>query len=139
VDYEQRIPARCIAGGFPRVTYRAILGAPCGTNRAAPTFQMQGRKEPEMKIAVSAIVALILLGDMASARTALIARVGPQDCFLPPDVSVAVNALGPYCSSPRGPRYRVVTYHRPYHYYQPYYYYPPYYYTFFLCWNWSSC
>lgn len=92
-----------------------------------------------MKIAVSAIVALILLGNVASARTALVARVGPQDCFLPPDVSVAINALGPYCSSPRGPRYRVVKYHRPYHYYRPYYYYPPYYYTFFLCWNWSSC
>jgi len=30
------------------------------------------------------------------------ARIAPQDCFLMPDVIVAVNALGPYCSSPRG-------------------------------------
>jgi hypothetical protein len=29
-------------------------------------------------------------------------RVGPQACFLMPDVIVAVDALGPYCSSPRG-------------------------------------
>ncbi len=28
-------------------------------------------------------------------------RAGPQDCFLMPDVVVAVEALGPYCSSPR--------------------------------------
>jgi hypothetical protein len=33
------------------------------------------------------------------------ARVGPQDCFLMPDVIVAVDALGPYCSSPRGYSY----------------------------------
>jgi hypothetical protein len=30
------------------------------------------------------------------------ARVWPQDCFLMPDVIVAIDALGPYCSSPRG-------------------------------------
>jgi hypothetical protein len=35
-------------------------------------------------------------------------RVRPQSCFLMPDVIVALNALGPYCSSPR--RYS-------YHYY----------------------
>lgn len=29
-------------------------------------------------------------------------RVGPQSCFLMPDIIVAVDALGPYCSSPRG-------------------------------------
>jgi hypothetical protein len=29
-------------------------------------------------------------------------RIGPQSCFLMPDVIVAINALGPYCSSPRG-------------------------------------
>ena len=29
-------------------------------------------------------------------------RVAPQGCFLMPDVVVAVHALGPYCSSPRG-------------------------------------
>ena len=29
-------------------------------------------------------------------------RKGPQDCFLMPDVIVAIDALGPYCSSPRG-------------------------------------
>ena len=29
-------------------------------------------------------------------------RIWPQDCFLMPDVAVAVHALGPYCSSPRG-------------------------------------
>lgn len=32
------------------------------------------------------------------------ARIWPQSCFLMPDVVVAVNALGPYCSSPRGYR-----------------------------------
>jgi hypothetical protein len=32
-------------------------------------------------------------------------RIGPQDCFLPPDVAVMVDALGPYCSSPRGHYY----------------------------------
>ena len=31
-----------------------------------------------------------------------VARIGPQSCFLMPDVAVAINALGPYCSSPRG-------------------------------------
>jgi hypothetical protein len=34
-------------------------------------------------------------------------RAGPQDCFLMPDVIVAVDALGPYCSSPRA-RYRQI-------------------------------
>ena len=29
-------------------------------------------------------------------------RIGPQSCYLMPDVAVAINALGPYCSSPRG-------------------------------------
>ncbi len=29
-------------------------------------------------------------------------RAWAQDCFLMPDVIVAVDALGPYCSSPRG-------------------------------------
>ena len=31
-----------------------------------------------------------------------VARIGPQSCFLMPDVAVSINALGPYCSSPRG-------------------------------------
>jgi hypothetical protein len=31
-----------------------------------------------------------------------LARLGPQSCFLMPDVAVAVGARGPYCSSPRG-------------------------------------
>jgi hypothetical protein len=35
-------------------------------------------------------------------------RAGPQDCFLMPDVIVAVDALGPYCSSPRGHFRRIV-------------------------------
>jgi hypothetical protein len=35
-------------------------------------------------------------------------RVWPQDCYLMPDVIVAVNALGPYCSSPRGRYYRTI-------------------------------
>jgi hypothetical protein len=30
----------------------------------------------------------------------------PQDCFLMPDEVVALDALGPYCSSPRGRYYR---------------------------------
>ncbi len=29
-------------------------------------------------------------------------RFGPQDCFLTPDEVVTLDALGPYCSSPRG-------------------------------------
>jgi hypothetical protein len=33
-------------------------------------------------------------------------RVWPQDCFLTPDVIVALDVLGPYCSSPRGHYYR---------------------------------
>jgi hypothetical protein len=92
-----------------------------------------------MKIAAAAIAILILFADMASARTALVARKGPQDCFLTPDIAVALNALGPYCSSPRGRRYRVAAYYRPYYDYRWYYYYRPYYYTNFLCLNWSSC
>lgn len=28
--------------------------------------------------------------------------IGPQSCFLTPDAVVELNALGPYCSSPRG-------------------------------------
>ena len=32
------------------------------------------------------------------------ARIWPQSCFLMPDVIVAVDALGPYCASPRGHR-----------------------------------
>jgi hypothetical protein len=35
-------------------------------------------------------------------------RVWAQDCYLMPDVVVAVNALGPYCSSPRGRYYRTI-------------------------------
>ncbi len=39
-------------------------------------------------------------------------RAWAQDCFLMPDVAVAVDALGPYCSSPRGSwRYRHVIGH----------------------------
>jgi hypothetical protein len=61
-------------------------------------------------------------------------RIGPQSCFLMPDVAVALNALGPYCSSPRGP-YRVAGSYSgrywPYAYYVPYYgYYRP--------WGWSD-
>lgn len=91
-----------------------------------------------MKIAISAIAVLMLLGDIASARPGFVPRRAPQDCFLPPDVAVTVNALGPYCSSPRGARYRAVSYHRPYRFYYPFYY-SYYYRPFFLCWNWSSC
>lgn len=45
------------------------------------------------------------------ARTvAFVRRVHPESCFLPPDVVVALNALGPYCDSPRGWRRIVVRY-----------------------------
>lgn len=37
-------------------------------------------------------------------------RIHPESCFLPPDVVVALNALGPYCDSPRGWRRIVVRY-----------------------------
>jgi hypothetical protein len=35
-------------------------------------------------------------------------RIGPQQCFLTPDEVVMLDALGPYCSSPRGHYYRLV-------------------------------
>lgn len=41
-------------------------------------------------------------GELRFHRHYLFLRVRPQSCFLMPDVIVAVNALGPYCSSPRG-------------------------------------
>jgi hypothetical protein len=73
-----------------------------------------------------------------------VGRVGPESCFLMPDVVVALNALGPYCSSPRG-SYRVATLHHygyywPSGYYVPYYgsgYYVPYY-GFYRPWGWSD-
>ena len=63
-----------------------------------------------------------------------VARVGPQSCFLMPDVVVALNALGPYCSSPRGP-YRVAGSY--YGHYWPSAYYVPYY-GFYRPWGWSD-
>jgi hypothetical protein len=33
-------------------------------------------------------------------------RIWPQDCFLTPDMAVELDALGPYCSSPRGHYHR---------------------------------
>ena len=37
------------------------------------------------------------------ARTVdLLRRFHPESCFLPPDIVVALNALGPYCDSPGG-------------------------------------
>jgi hypothetical protein len=73
-----------------------------------------------------------------------VARIGPQSCFLMPDVVVALNALGPYCSSPRG-LYRVAPV-RHYGYYWPSGYYVPYYesglyvpyYGFYRPWGWSD-
>jgi hypothetical protein len=63
-------------------------------------------------------------------------RIGPQSCLLMPDVVVAVNALGPYCSSPRS-AYRVW----PLAHYEPYWtyygYYVPYY-GYYRPWNWSD-
>jgi hypothetical protein len=45
------------------------------------------------------------------ARTiAFVRRIHPESCFLPPDVVVALNALGPYCDSPRGWHRIVVRY-----------------------------
>ena len=63
-----------------------------------------------------------------------VARIGPQSCFLMPDVVVALNALGPYCSSPRGP-YRVAGSY--YGHYWPSAYYVPYY-GFYRPWGWSD-
>ena len=85
--------------------------------------------EAEMKTGLVVIAVLLsLAADSAVAR--------PQQCFLRPDVAVAINALGPYCSSPRGSPYRIThaVHYRPY---WPFY--GPYYYRFPLCWNWSSC
>lgn len=45
------------------------------------------------------------------ARTVvLLRRFHPESCFLTPDLVVALNALGPYCDSPRGWRRIVVRY-----------------------------
>ena len=46
--------------------------------------------------------------------------IGPQLCSLTPDAVVQLNALGPYCSSPRGPYPPLV--------YNQFYYWP---------WGWS--
>jgi hypothetical protein len=63
-------------------------------------------------------------------------RLAPQDCFLLPDVSVAVNALGPYCSSPRGGR-RYATYGSwGWRAVGPPYYVP--YYGYYRPWGWSE-
>jgi hypothetical protein len=89
-----------------------------------------------MKSGLAVIAILVALGaEIAAARPGAVWRVGPQECFVPPDVAVAINALGPYCSSPRGRPYRITRqiYDRPYWpYYGPYVLQP-------LCWNWSSC
>jgi hypothetical protein len=61
-------------------------------------------------------------------------RIGPQSCFLMPDVAVALNALGPYCSSPRGSYGVAGSY---YGRYWPYAYYVPYY-GFYRPWGWSD-
>jgi hypothetical protein len=83
-----------------------------------------------MKTGLAVITILLSLGaDLAAAR------VWPKQCFLPPDVAVAVNALGPYCSSPRGRQYRITradqyrTYNGPYYgaVYMP------------SCWSWAYC
>ena len=63
-----------------------------------------------------------------------VARIGPQSCFLMPDVVVALDALGPYCSSPRG-SYRVSRSY--YGHYWPYGYYVPYY-GYYRPWGWSD-
>ena len=63
-------------------------------------------------------------------------RIEPQSCFLMPDVIVAVNARGPYCSSPRAAsRVWPVAHYGPY---WPYYgYYVPYY-GYYRPWGWSD-
>ena len=84
-----------------------------------------------MKIGLAVIALLLSLGaDIAAARPGGVWRVGAQECFLPPDVAVAINALGPYCASPRGRPYRITHADR----YRPYYwpYYGPYHYRSFL-------
>jgi hypothetical protein len=63
-------------------------------------------------------------------------RIGPQSCFLMPDVIVAVNARGPYCSSPRGVSHVwPVAHHGPY--WPSYGYYVPYY-GYYRPWGWSD-
>ena len=67
------------------------------------------------RLALIAIALLLASGALWFAETTAVAagypgrhgfwRIGPQDCFLPPDVAVMVDALGPYCSSPRGHYY----------------------------------
>ena len=61
--------------------------------------------------------------------------VGPQSCFLMPDAVVALDALGPYCSSPRSP-YRVRLRSR-YGHYSPYTYHVPYL-GYYRPWGWSD-
>ena len=43
-------------------------------------------------------------------RVILVRRIHPESCFLPPDVIVALNAPGPYCSSVYGMRHLAVRY-----------------------------
>jgi hypothetical protein len=60
------------------------------------------------ELGVSAGEVGVSAGELRVRRHYVVWRVRPQDCFLMPDVIVALNALGPYCSSPRGyfARYR---------------------------------
>jgi hypothetical protein len=87
-----------------------------------------------MKTGLAMIAILLSLGaDLATAGPGW--RSGPQKCFLPPDVVVAVNALGPYCSSPRGRQYRITRADQFRTYNGPYYgavYIPS-------CWSWAYC
>lgn len=48
---------------------------------------------------------------VSGAQTVAFARrIHPESCFLPPHIVVALNALGPYCDSPRGWRRIVARY-----------------------------
>ena len=137
---------------IPGASLRCLCSSRCGVSYAGthrlmacngPT-RMEGQMRP-LLIGL-AVTMITLLPSRANATEAFVPapahhhdrwyvrRIGPQSCFLMPDVVVALNALGPYCSSPRG-AYRLAgsysSHYWPYPYYVPYY-------GFYRPWGWSD-
>jgi hypothetical protein len=107
---------RCRAEGRPN-PYPITGGVGVVASRPAVFFCLPWRARfSYMKTGIAFIVAAGLLateGFSAAGATAFAAeyrhrgfwRIAPNQCFLPPDIVVALNALGPYCSSPRAHYY----------------------------------
>jgi len=78
--------------------FRSAVGAKHCAMKAAPAvlgILLVVTSLPEGAATVEA-------ADLRISHRYIVRRVWPQDCFLMPDVVVALDALGPYCSSPRG-------------------------------------